>query len=359
MQFDNLITQYLSCYSVLSVDDSKFFVKKISRNGNVSDRILSRLKSKVRVKTEGGTEDYAYSLFEKTKETKELFYHEKHVFPDESYDMEGLRKLGLKSEAHITAPDIIARINYVSRHYAVDYREDFAKKINVIMKFCKTLKISLPPSIKWIPIEKILPPKYPTSLVWKAQLVNCAIESFQNVHQWHHFELVGSTSFIASRSVSERLSEFECYSPSLNDILYHLQNVERSYNDDEKGLYKRMLMNIYKYLGEMFHAEEVSREWKKLDLKLWQDDCFIEPRRITVLQDCLNLSPYMYSPKEDIPKSFKTVLKYICDENESKLGVYIHVLSEMLQHYDKENGYSTKDLSLAVEMLRASHCRSL
>ena len=352
MQFDNLITQYLSCYSVLSVDDSKFFVKKISRNGNVSDRILSRLKSKVRVKTEGGTEDYAYSLFEKTKETKELFYHEKYVFPDESYDMEGLRKLGLKSEAHITAPDIIARINYVSRHYAVDYREDFAKKINVIMKFCKTLKISLPPSIKWIPIEKILPPKYPTSLVWKAQLVNCAIESFQNVYQWHHFELVGSTSFIASRSVSERLSEFECYSPSLNDILYHLQNVERSYNDDEKGLYKRMLMNIYKYLGEMFHAEEVSREWKKLDLKLWQDDCFIEPRRITVLQDCLNLSPYMYSPKEDIPKSFKTVLKYICDENESKLGVYIHVLSEMLQHYDKENGYSTKDLSLAVEMLR-------
>ena len=46
-----------------------------------------------------------------------------------------------------------------------------------------------------------------------------------------------------------------------------------------------MLMNIYKYLGEKFRAEEVSREWKKLDLKLWQGDCFIEPRRITVLQD--------------------------------------------------------------------------
>ena len=352
MQFGNLITQYLSCCSILSVDDSNFFVKKISRTGNISDRTLSELKSKVRVKTEGGTEDYAYSLFEKTKETKELFYHEEYVFPDESFDIEGLRKIGLKSEAHITASDIIARINYVSRHYAVDYFEDFAKKINVIMKFCKTLNISLPPSIKWIPIEKFLPPKYPTSLVWKAQLVNCAIESFQNVHQWHHFELVGSTSSIVSRSLSERLSEFECQPPSLNDILYHLQNVERSYNDDEKGLYKRMLMNIYKYVGERFHAEEVSREWKKLDLKLWQGDCFIEPRRITILQDCLNLSPYMYSPKEDIPKSFKTVLKYICDENESKLGVYIHVLSEMLQHYDNENSYSTKDLSLAVEMLR-------
>ena len=352
IQLENLITQYLSCCSVLSVDDSKFFVRKISRTRNINNGILSRLKSKIRVKTEGGTEDYAYSLFEKTKETKELFYHEKYVFPDESYDIGGLRKIGLKSEAHITVSDIIARINYVSKHYAVDYHEDFAQKINVIMKFCKTLNISLPRSIKWIPIEKFSPPNYPTSLAWKAQLVNCAMESFQNVHQWHHFELVGSSSYIVCQSLSERLGEFECQYPSLNDILCHLQNVEQSYNDDEKGFYRRMLMNIYKYLGENFHAEKVSLEWKELNLKLWQGDCFIEPRQITLLQDCLNLSPYMYSPKEDIPESFKTVLKYICDQNESKLGVYIHVLSEMKEYYDKVSEYSAKELNLAVEMLR-------
>ena len=40
MQFDNLTTQYLSCHSVLSVDDSMFFVKKISRTGNISNKIL-------------------------------------------------------------------------------------------------------------------------------------------------------------------------------------------------------------------------------------------------------------------------------------------------------------------------------
>ena len=73
IQLENLITRYLSCCSVLSVNDSKFFVKKISWTGNISNAILSQLRSKVRVKTEGGAEDYAYSLFEKTKKTKKIF----------------------------------------------------------------------------------------------------------------------------------------------------------------------------------------------------------------------------------------------------------------------------------------------
>ena len=87
-------------------------------------------------------------------------------------------------------------------------------------------------------------------------------------------------------------------------------------------------------------------------MKLWQGTQFIEPGRITLLKNCLNLLPYIYCPRGDLPSSFISILKYICDTNKSKLDLYIHVLSEIKQHYDKVNDYSEKDLELAIQILR-------
>ena len=350
--FDDLMKQYLTCHKTLSIADSKFFVEKVSSMKNISNDIILRLKSKVQIKTGSGCVKPVDSLFERTTKTEAFFYREHDSFPDESYNISALQMFGLKSELHIAEPDIIARISYVNKNYELMDNEGFGRKVKEILSICLEKNIPFSHSVKWIPIQKALPNKYPTSLPWKARTTNLVIECFQNTYPWHYFEIVGSASYIVSHSLSAIFSKFDWQCPSLNDVLFHLQNIEQSYNDDERGLYKGILTAVYKYLGETFHPDEVAVKWKKLNLKLWQGNQFIEPGRITLLQDCFNLSPYMYFPEGNLPDSFTSILEHICDSNKSKLELYIYVLSEIKQHYDKVNDYSEKDLGLAIQMLR-------
>ena len=352
MAFSDLIEHYLTFHKKLSVIDSNFFIERISNMETVNENVISKLKPNVQVKTTSGGARSPDSLFERTRETEAFFYYESDMFPDGGYNISVLRIFGLKSKFHITEPDIVARIKYVTENYKLMNSEGLQRKVKTISSFCLEKKIPFSRSAKWIPIEKSLPMKYPTSLPWAGKTENVLIESFQNIYPWDYFEIVGSTTCIISQSLSEIFSKFECACPLLDQVLNHLKNVERSYNADERGLYKGILMSIYRYLGEKFLPDQVAAKWKQLNLSLWQGNQFIKPGRITLLKDCLNLSPYIYSPKEDLPDSFVNILKYICDPNKSKLDLYIHALSEIKQQYDKVNDYSEKDLRLAIQMLR-------
>ena len=349
--FGDLTEQYLACHKTLTIPDSKFFIEKIS-SMRIFRNDISKLKPKVRIKIKSGGAKSVDSLFERTSKTEAFFYHESDTFPDEGYNITALRMFGLKSEFHITEADIHDRISYVTENYKSMNSEGLGRKVEAILSFCLEKRISFSPSTKWIPIQKALPMKYPRSLLWKARAENIVIESFQNIYAWHYFEIVGSITFVVSENLTEIFRKFECDWPSLDEVLTHLQIVERSYNADERGRYKEILMSIYRYLGEKFHPSLVAVKWKQLSLKLWQENQFIEPGRISLLKDCLNLSPYIYSPRGDLPDSFMSILKYICDPNKSKLDLYIHVLSEMKQDYDKVDYYSEKDLGLAIQMLR-------
>ena len=332
MAFEDLIKHYVSFHKRLSLTDSTFLIERISSIKAFDKGIISKLRPKVQIKTTSGGVKSPDSLFERTRETEEFFYHESDTFPDGGYNISVLRIFGLKSKFHITGPDIVARIKFVTENYKLMNCEGLERKVKAILSFCLERKIPFSPSAKWIPIEKSLPMMYPTSLLWVGKAENILIESFQNIYPWHYFEIVGSRNCIISQNLSEIFSEFECACPLLDEVLTHLQNVERSYNADERGLYKGISMSIYRYLAKKFHPDQVAVKWKELNLSLWQGNQFIEPGRITLLKDCLNLSPYIYSPKEDLPDSFMSILKYICDPNKSKQDLYIHVLSEIKEH---------------------------
>ena len=113
--FDDLMNQYLTCHKTLSIPDSKFFIDRVSSMRIVSNDIILRLKSKVRIKTGSGCVKSVDLLFERTAKTEALFYHEHDSFPDESYNMLALQMFGLKSEFHIAESDIIARISYINK----------------------------------------------------------------------------------------------------------------------------------------------------------------------------------------------------------------------------------------------------
>ena len=353
MMFNDLIKQYINCHKhkTLTVADSNFFIEKISSIRHIDNDLIFKLKSSVQIKTESGSEEYVYSLFERTSKLEDFFCDEKNIFPCESYSIETLRKLGLKSELEITKSDIIDRINYVNRNGRLMSSQNCGRKVKAILTFCVENNISLPQSTHWIPIEKTAPPEYPTSLYWRASSASELIQSFQNLYSLDYFQIVGSTSYVVSRSLSKIFSSFVYKRPSLNHILNHLQNVVQFYNDDERGKYKDILRKIYKYLGETCRPEEVAKNWKQLNLKLWQGHQFIAPGQITLLEGCLDLSPYMYQPKGDFPDSFKTILKCICDQNERVIDVYIHVLSKIKQHYDEVDAYSPNDLALSIKLL--------
>ena len=350
--FRDLTEQYLACHKTLTITDSKFFIEKISSMPGIRSDIISKLKPKVRIKTKSGGAKSVDSLFERTSKTEAFLYHEKDSFPDGCYNIAGLRMFGLKSEFHIAESDIHDRIRYVTENYNSMNSEGLVRKVEAILNFCLEKRISFLRSTKWIPVEKALPTKYPISLPWKARADNIVVESLKNIYPWHYFQIVGSTTFVVSQNLSETYRKLKCDWPSLDEVLTNLQIVERSYNADERGRYKEILMSIYSYLGEHFHPNLVAVKWKQLSLKLWQGNQFIEPGRITLLKNCLNLSPYIYSPRGDLPDSFIRILKDICDTNKSKLDLYIHILSEIKQHYDKVNDYSEKDLELAIQILR-------
>lgn len=231
------------------------------------------------------------------------------------------------------------------------HHESYLRKVKAILNFCIEKSISVPQSTKWIPLEKTLPPKYPASLPWSAESTNVVIESFQNIYPWQYYDIVGSTLFIVSQSLSALFSKLAYQPPSLNEVLTHLQNVVQAYNDDERGLYKRILLKIYNYLGEKFPPKEVADKWKRLNLKIWQGNSFVEPSSITSLVGCLDLSPYIYSPKGCFPDNFGNILTNICNQNKTEIDLYIHVLTKIKQRYDNTNEHSVKDLALALKML--------
>ena len=269
MMFNDLIKQYIDCHKhkTLTVADSNFFIEKISIIRHIDNDLIFKLKSSVQIKTESGSEEYVYSLFERTSNLEDFFYDEKNIFPCESYSIETLRKLGLKSELEITKSDIIDRINYVNRNGRLMSSQNCGRKVKAILTFCVEKNISLPQSTHWIPIEKTAPPQYPTSLYWRASSAGELIQSFQNIYSLDYFQIVGSTSYVVSQSLSKIFSSFTYKRPSLDHVLNHLQNVVKFYNDDERGKYKDILREIYKYLGETYRPEEVAENWKQLNLK--------------------------------------------------------------------------------------------
>ena len=351
MVLDDLMREYLSCHKILTIADSRFFIEKISSIRNIDNDILSKLRSKVQIRTDSGNDKFPDSVFERTPQTEAFFYHESDIFPDKDYNIPALRKLGLKSESHIAEPDVLARIDHVSRNYTIMHHESYLRKVKAILNFCIEKSISVPQSTKWIPLEKALPPKYPASLPWSAESTNVVIESFQNIYPWQYYDIVGSTLFIVSQSLSALFSKLAYQPPSLNEVLTHLQNVAQAYNDDERGLYKRILLKIYNYLGEKFPPKEVADKWKRLNLKIWQGNSFVQPSSITSLVGCLDLSPYIYSPKGCFPDNFGNILTNICNQNKTEIDLYIHVLTKIKQRYDNTNEHSVKDLALALKML--------
>ena len=160
--FDDFTRNYLSCHKILTIADSRFFIEKISNIRNIDNNILSKLRSKIQIKTDSGNGKFPYLLFERTIEAEAFFYHESDIFPDEGYNIPALHKLGLKSKSHIAEPDIIARIDYVSKNYTVMRNESYLRKVKAMLNFCAEKSISIPQSTKWIPLENALPQKYPT-----------------------------------------------------------------------------------------------------------------------------------------------------------------------------------------------------
>ena len=258
MLFSDLTEQYLACHKALTITDSKFFIEKISSMQRIRWDIISKVKPKVQIKTKSGGAKSVDSLFERTSKTEAFLYHEKDSFPDECYNIAGLRMFGLKSEFHIAEPDIHDRIRYVTENYKSMNSEGLVRKAEAILNFCLEKRISFLGSTKWIPVEKVLPMKYPTSLPWKARAENIVVESLKNIYPWHYFEIVGTITFVVSQNLSETYCKLKCDWPSLDEVLNHLQIVERSYNADERGLYKEILMSIYRYLGEKFHPNLVA-----------------------------------------------------------------------------------------------------
>lgn len=134
-----------------------------------------------------------------------------------------------------------------------------------------------------------------TQNFFPARPVKTLIEYFENIHL-SHFEIFVFTAFIVFHNL-KKTYEFECASSLLDKVLIHLQNTNWSYNSNEVRLYKEILTTMYGCSGEKYRWNQVSEEWKKLDLNSWQGNQFNEYGWITLLQDCLNLVPYTYSSK--------------------------------------------------------------
>ena len=135
MAFSDLIEHYLTFHKKLSVIDSNFFIERISNMETVNENVISKLKPNVQVKTTSGGARSPDSLFERTRETEAFFYYESDMFPDGGYNISVLRIFGLKSKFHITEPDIVARIKYVTENYKLMNSEGLQRRLKQFRVF--------------------------------------------------------------------------------------------------------------------------------------------------------------------------------------------------------------------------------
>ena len=344
--------------------------KHLGSMGNISsffDRLLEEkmdvlavdsFKPYLHIETENGTRQKPAALFEITPLSREFFFGQKDCFPSPRYDLlkSQLEKFGLKSESQIDANNVKNSISEVANNADRWTDKDILAKVAAIFQVSLKNSISIHPGSneRWIPTQNEKPSNYPKSLPWfKGSKLVSVYEVFVNNYQ----NFIGSVAPVVHNEINNNL--IKCFTqhlrkPTVPEMLNNLKNIQINYDDEEKGCFKEMVIQIYKELH--LTPDQVLEHFEMLT-HVWQGNGFITVDQISLVNTTHSLNPYYYEMPKDVADQILDIMKRsVGGSNMTEYNLYLDVLKRIANKdasmEDQTELDTMGDLKLSVKLVK-------
>ena len=330
-------------------------LNKISNQASFFDCLLEENMDSESVKiftphlhilTEDGSRMQPSLLFEKTSLSTRVFFGQKNCFPSPSYHdiFPNLRKFGLKKETDINSNDLaisIGSIKEMTKDNAPWNEGDILAKAGGILEIAVANSIQLQfDDQKWIPVQVEKPVLYPKNLKW---FKGGRFVSVKEVFTASYQLFIGSVAPVVSNRVNENFSK--CFAnrlrqPTVQEMLSHLEMIQLSYDDEEKGSFRKMTIGIYKELSK---TPGLMLQQSNMLSYIWAGNNFVPIEQVALVKTTHNLNPYYY----EIPNDVANHLHHLLVQSFGPVTEYELYVNVLKQIASKNGGEQTEYESAA------------
>ncbi|XP_022247023.1 sacsin-like isoform X2 [Limulus polyphemus] len=279
----------------------------------------------------------------------------------------GLRKLGLKTVDDLLLQDICDIAHCIDERVQ-NCNETLGKATKLfsfLMERSEICNISSEESFyqyRCWPVLRKKPDNYPCNLTFYGEEDNCPkIEKPAELSSYEFYFISGSVQPVTISPVPQQFWKYHYMQPSLDAVIFHLQNVIQCYTTKEHHVYLNILTEIYQYLLE--HKEQLNSTHRARlkGLKcIWtrSANSFQYPYQVwlkTIRED-VELYPYRSPLPVDFQGMSALFRELGCPEQQN-VDMFLNVLREIRDKYKilETNNVSIKeaqgDIQLAVQLL--------
>ena len=280
-----------------------------------------------------------------------------------------LGEIGMKSEANITAKDLLQSAKKVSM---LSDLSSAREKSHAILKHleCHPQKLkskidgqelrSLLMKIQWVPRLRLKTSNFPLSLPWFKTGEEGGRHFFKpsELKSQQVINLIGSVRpVVAFEPSSEIAGHFGWLKkPEVLDVEKHLQNVVRFYTGHEKAYYMVLVNDIYAFLTSADYAEVTEVLSNSHFGWVWNGDGFSSPSHLLFSKPAIDLTPFIRVLPSEMMKHSQLFTLFGM-RTSSDPSLLVQVLGLIKEKYDGQNtpvinaSEVRHDLQLSVDIL--------
>ena len=304
---------------------------------------------------------------------RKLFANE-NVFPaghlyNDSIVLNVLEEVGMKSEADITAKDLVQSAKNVSvlsdpskarekSHAILQHLDRHPQKLK--SKIERQELGSLLMRIQWVPNLSQKTSNFPPSLPWFKTGEEGGRHFFKpsELKSQQVINLIGSVKPVITFEPSNEIAGHFGWlkKPEVLDVAEHLQNVVRWYTGDEKAYYMVLVNEIYAFFRSADYAE-VKNLLSNLPFDwVWNGDGFSSPSHVLSSKPAIDLTPFVRLLPSEMMKHSQLFTLFGMRTN-SDPSLLLQVLGLIKEKYDGKNSPVLNasevrhDLQLSVDIL--------
>jgi len=329
---------------------SSFFdwiMNKVSMNMSVPDSFLPAMKPYLHVQTANtGSRQKPSELFERVGLCSIAFSNEECKFPNQKYNVELLKQLGLKNDLGVISRDIESSINEIRNINQIS--DTILSKVEAMLKLIEKNSLHIQAGSPWIPVAVENPPNYPSNLSWFA---NGIFATPEELFVQGDENYVGSVCSIVHPKINDVF--IQCFKQrkerNIKDVFAHLENIHQSYDDEEKGLFKTMTFKVYEYLSK--NRSNVLAH-KQLLHMIWQGQKFVPLNQVIVNDLKIIVEPYFFKVPSEVSSRLGDVLLDVVI-SDSEYNIYLNVLKMIAAKNDERESimHYESDFKLSVNLV--------
>ena len=280
-----------------------------------------------------------------------------------------LGEIGMKSEANITAKDLLQSAKNVSMlsdlstareksHAILKHLERHPQKLK--SKIDGQELRSLLMKIQWVPRLPLKTTNFPPSLPWFKAGEEGVRHFFKpsELKSQQVINLIGSVKpVVAFEPSSEIAGHFGWLKkPEVVDVAKHLQNVVMCYTGDEKAYYMVLVNDIYAFLTSADYAEVTEVLSNSHFGWVWNGDGFSSPSQVLSSKPAIDLTPFIRVLPSEMMKHSQLFTRFGMRTNSDPF-LLVQVLGLIRDKYDGQNSPVINasevrhDLQLSVDIL--------